>query len=147
MSLTGTLLFAAGLVHNVLGILSPRLREPLLRLIADGGTVACRDVNERYARENTFWFQFAGIALMVHGCHVRSIALQKGVVDDDATLTPKWLGWVMVAAGSLGAYCKPVSGFHMIYVQGIRLLWIQHKRLPNNNNNNNNNKSGQDKEQ
>lgn len=131
MSLTGSLLFAAGMIHNALGILSPRLREPLLRIVADGGTVCHADVNERYARENTFWFQFAGIALMVHGCHVRSIAkkhaCQEGNDDSDEAITPKWLGWVMVAAGMLGAYCKPVSGFHMIYAQGVRLLWIQHK--------------------
>ena len=134
MSLTGSLLFAAGLIHNVLGILSPRLREPLLRLVADGGTVCHPNVNERYARENTFWFQFAGIALMVHGGHVYCIAKKQRQEghgdddDDDDAITPRWLGWVMVAAGTLGAYCKPVSGFHMIYAQGLRLLWIQHHK-------------------
>ncbi|CAB9526761.1 expressed unknown protein [Seminavis robusta] len=128
MSLTGTLLFATGLIHNVLGIISPRLREPLLRLMADGGTLVVPDVNERHARENTFWFQFAGIALMIHGCHARSLALQlkkQGMEDEAAS---SWLGWVVLATGAVGAYIKPVSGFHLVYLQGIRLLWIQHTR-------------------
>lgn len=135
MSLTGTLLFAAGFIHNVMGVMSPRLREPLLRLIADGGTVVVSDKNERYARENTFWFQFAGIALMIHGWHVRHMALQikeqqqrgRKTYDDEET-NPPWLGWAVLAAGTLGTYCKPVSGFHMIYLQGLRILWIQYKK-------------------
>lgn len=135
MSLTGTLFFAAGLIHNIMGIMSTRLREPLLRLIADGGTVVVSDAEERYARENTFWFQFAGVALMIHGLHVRHMALQwkkqcqSSSNDDDETLNPSWLAWVVLAAGILGVYCKPVSGFHMIYVLGLRLLWIQYKRV------------------
>ena len=141
MSLTGSLFFAAGLIHNILGIISPRLREPLLRIVADGGTVVTpNNDNERYARENTFWFQFAGIALMIHGLHVRHLALQikdsksnKEDYDDEET-NPSWLSWVVFTTGTIGAYCKPISGFHMIYVQGLRLLWIQYYGQHQNNN-------------
>jgi hypothetical protein len=130
MSFTGTLLFATGLIHNIMGIMSPRLREPLQRLIADGGTVVVADEKERYARENTFWFQFAGIAIMIHGLHVRNMALQAkkaNDLEDDETTNPSWLGWAVLGSGVLGTYCKPVSGFHMLYVQGLRLLWIDYK--------------------
>ena len=131
MSLTGSLLFATGLIHNVMGIMSPRLREPLLRLMADGGTVVVSDnEKERYARENTFWFQFAGVAIMIHGLHVRHLALQakkERGLEDDETTNPSWLGWAVLGSGLLGTYCKPVSGFHMLYVQGLRLLWIDYR--------------------
>ena len=81
MSLTGTLLFATGLAHNILGIVSARLREPLWRIIADGGRVVpvspADNTHEHYARENTFWFQFAGIALMI-GIPLATAASQMG---------------------------------------------------------------------
>ena len=138
MSLTATLLFGTGLLHNMMGLASPRLREPLWRMVADGGTVVTADTTERYAREDAFWFQFAGIALMIHGWHARHLVRQMQSNNDnddfdDESTSPAWLAWAVLISGTVGAYCKPVSGFHVLYLQGIRLLWIQYYRSSNNN--------------
>ncbi|CAB9514418.1 expressed unknown protein [Seminavis robusta] len=125
MSLTGNIFFATGVLHNTVGILVPELAEPLWRIIADGGIVATEDIHEHYARAATFWFQFAGFAMMMQGYHVRHMALEmkKQGLDEEA---PIWFGWAMLALGGVGAYCMPISGFHLVYLQGLRVLWIHH---------------------
>ena len=142
MSLTGNLLFATGVLHNTVGFLIPELAGPFWRIVADGGLVATPgDINEHYAREATFWFQFAGWAMMMQGYYMRHTALmirkhQTGTttsrnkpstttIDEEA---PTAVGLAMTTMGLVGAYCMPVSGFWLILAQGMRVLWILHSR-------------------
>ncbi|CAB9514419.1 expressed unknown protein [Seminavis robusta] len=127
MSLTGNIFFATGVLHNTVGILVPELAEPLWRIIADGGIVATEDIHERYAREATLWFQVIGFAAMIQGYYVRHMALEmkKQGLDEEA---PVWFGWAVVTLGGVSAYCMPISGFHLAYLQGLRVLWIHYNR-------------------
>ena len=125
MSLTGQLFFATGFLHNTVGMLIPKLAEPLSRILADGGHVAVLDdIHERYASEATFWFQFAGYAMMLQGYyiyHMAKVLKSRGLKEQEAE--PASLGWAITLIGITGAYCMPVSGFHLVYLQGLRILW------------------------
>lgn len=77
------------------------------------------DVHEHYARECCFWFQFAGVMMIVQGCYIRSANQSKA--------PPKWFGMTLSAIGIVGATLMPISGFWLILAQGIRLLYIQEK--------------------
>ena len=116
---TANLLIGTGIIHCGLGLAVPELRNPLFRSIRDI-SVAVPDVNERYARECCFWFQFAGVMMIVQGCYI-------GSSSRESKEPPKWFGWALSAIGIAGAILMPTSGFWLILAQGIRILWIQEK--------------------
>jgi hypothetical protein len=133
MSLTGNLLFATGVLHNAVGFLVPELAGPFWRIVADGGLIATQDINEHYAREATFWFQFAGYAMMMQGYYIHHTASMlkkhKARQLDDTSFdeeAPTWLGCALTTIGSVGVYCMPVSGFSLVLAQGLRVLWIHY---------------------
>jgi hypothetical protein len=113
---TANLLIGTGLVHCGFGLMAPELRVPLFRSIRDLSVVVS-DVNEHYARECCFWFQFAGVMMMVQGYYIRSSSKEP----------PKWFGWALSAIGIVGATLMPLSGFWLLLAQGIRILSIEEK--------------------
>jgi Family of unknown function (DUF6463) len=132
MSLTGNLLFATGVLHNVFAFMVPELAAPFWRIVADGGLVATTDIQEHYAREAAFWFHFAGYAMMMQGYYIRYTAslMRKhrnkqldNAIEEEA---PTWVGCALTTIGSVGVYCMPVSGFYLMLAQGLRVLWIQY---------------------
>lgn len=115
---TPNLLIGTGIIHCGFGLSVPELRAPFLRSIRDVA-VAVPDINDHYARECSFWFQFAGVMLIIQGCYMRSMNKDKEA--------PKWFGWTLTAMGIVGATLMPISGFWLILAQGIRIIWIQEK--------------------
>jgi Family of unknown function (DUF6463) len=115
---TANLLIGTGIIHCGFGLLVQELRAPLLRSIRDVA-VAVPDTNEHYARECCFWFQFAGVMLILQGCYMRSM--------NEVKDPPKWFGWALSAMGLVGAMLMPASGFWLILAQGIRIVWILDK--------------------
>lgn len=123
-------------MHNAVGLFVVKeLYQPLLRIIYEGGVVVTPDVNEHYARETTFWFQFAGFAMISQGYYIHHMAglmkkkfqqnkIPTTKLDEEA---PKWFGYALTATGLVGAFCMPASGFHLAYGQGLRILWIHYQ--------------------
>ena len=108
MSLTsGNLLISTGILHSGIGLLIPKLRGPLLR-IATERTTQIADVNDRYERECSFWFQVAGIMMISQGYLLRNYC------QDTRKKVPQWLGWYFTGMGTVGAIVMPASGFWLI---------------------------------
>ena len=115
---SSNLLIGTGIVHCGFGLMVPELRLPLFRSIRDISVVVS-DVNEHYTRECCFWFQFAGVMMIVQGCYMRS--------SNPSKEPPKWFGWALSAIGIVGVALMPISGFWLLLAQGIRILYIQEK--------------------
>uniref|UniRef100_A0A7S2RC84 Uncharacterized protein n=1 Tax=Eucampia antarctica TaxID=49252 RepID=A0A7S2RC84_9STRA len=117
MSLTsGNLLISTGILHSGVGLLIPELRDPLLR-IATERTTQIADVNDRYGRECSIWFQVAGIMMISQGYLLRNYcqATRKKV--------PQWFGWYLTGMGTVGVIVMPASGFWLILGQGLFILY------------------------
>lgn len=115
---TANLLIGTGILHCGFGLVVPKLRDPFLRSVRDIA-VSVPDDNEHYARECGFWFQFAGVMLIVLGSYIRS--------SKESSKPPRWFGWALSGIGIVGATLMPTSGFWLVLAQGIRILWIQEK--------------------
>ena len=70
-TVSATLLTTTGLVHCGVGLSIPKLRDPFLRIIANGTTQVKDNIGERYQRECAFWFQFAGLMMISQGYLLR----------------------------------------------------------------------------
>ena len=115
---SANLLIGTGVIHCGFGLMVPELRNPFLRSLRDVA-ISVPDINEHYAREACFWFQFAGVMLILQGCYMRS--------SSESTELPKWFGWALTAMGVVGTTLMPASGFWLVLAQGIRIVWIQEK--------------------
>jgi Family of unknown function (DUF6463) len=58
--------------------------------------------------------------MIVQGCYIRSFS-------SNHAPPPTWLGYAFCGIGLVGGILMPVSGFWLIFAQGIRLVWISKK--------------------
>lgn len=123
MSFTSTffsssMLMGTGVIHCAFGLMTPELRNPLVRIMVER-TTQVTDMADRYERECSFWFQFGGIMMISHGYLLRQYCLETGKP------TPKWFGWFLLLQSLFGVLVMPESGFWLVLGQG---LWILSQR-------------------
>jgi hypothetical protein len=117
MSLTSSnLLVSTGIFHSGVGLIIPELRDPLLR-IATECTTQIADVNDRYERQCSFWFQVAGIMMTSQGYLLRKYC------QATKKKAPQWFGWYLSGMGTVGVIVMPASGFWLILGQGLFILY------------------------
>lgn len=106
-----------GLVHCMVGLAVPELREPLLRIVKEG-TVQVVNMEERYARVAAMWFQLFGALVVLQG-----LAWKQYVQETNAQELPSWWGWSVTALGITIGKIMPESGWSLVLAQGIRIVW------------------------
>lgn len=119
---SGSLLIGTGAIHSVLGLCIPELRQPFFRGLRDGFSDKLA-IEERYAREAGFWFQLAGVFMVMQGFLMRSYT-----IHTQGKPSPSWLGWSLTALGAGGVSVMPVSGFWLILPQGLYILALNRKQ-------------------
>ncbi len=117
MSLSSKLWTGTGLLHCLGGLAVPELRSPLLRIIQEG-TVEVADIEERYGRGTVVWFHLFGVMITLQG-----LAWRQYVRETKAQELPNWWGWAVTATGLAIGKLMPVSGWLLVTVQGIRVIW------------------------
>ena len=89
--------------------------HPILNTLLNEGLFNTITIDGNPERESTFWFFFAGFALMIVG----------GLVDRLEHLSenlPSFLGWGFAALTIVGAIIMPVSGFWLLIVPTIGMI-------------------------
>ena len=125
---SGSFMIATGLLHCSVGVLIPKIRDPLFRTIIDFGRVdpSNGSIEERYARGCAFWFEFAGILMIVQGCLMRNFLYH---TYPKLKELPEWYGWALITKASIGAFMIPKSGFWIVLAQGIRIVYRNRRSL------------------
>ncbi len=106
-----------GLIHCFVGLAVPELQSPLLRIIQEG-TVEVADIEERYARNAVVWFHLYGVMIVLQG-----LAWRQYVRETKAKELPNWWGWTVTTTGLAMGKLMPSSGWLLLTVQGIRVIW------------------------
>ena len=141
MSLSSNLWSATGLFHCLVGFAVPELRDPLLHILREG-SVTVHDkltIEERYAREAAVWFQFFGVMVVLQGLAWKQYVHETTTPTATTTTTnkhtrelPSWWGWSVTALGIAFGKLMPQSGWPLILLQGVRIVWRnrnQNKKL------------------
>ena len=118
MSLSCKLWSTTGLVHCLVGLAIPELRDPLLRVLTEGTTEVSNNIADRYEREATVWFQVAGIMMIL-----QAWAWKEWVNVTRREELPRWWGWSLTLMGIGGVKIMPQSGFWFVLAQGLRIVW------------------------
>ena len=118
MSLSCKLWSTTGLVHCLVGLAIPELRDPLLRVLTEGTTEVSNNIADRYEREATVWFQVAGIMMIL-----QAWAWKEWVKVTRREELPRWWGWSLTLMGIGGVKIMPRSGFWLVLAQGLRIVW------------------------
>lgn len=106
-----------GLLHTVYGliiyraVLSLLFQEKLFDTVQDG----------QYERGEVFWFMFFGFVLMILGGLVNW-------VEHRMRKLPYFLGWSLLAGALLGGLAMPVSGFWLMLVPSLGIIFKQRAR-------------------
>ncbi|KAF9969217.1 hypothetical protein BGZ73_008545 [Actinomortierella ambigua] len=133
------LLMATGTIHNVVGLLIPEIRRPLMSAIRAGYV---NQFDSSYARGNAFWFMLAGFQ-MILSAHFMNVYLfghlrRRRRVSSDANTSsapapaatvavsdrslPRSIGAWLVGIGVSGIVAMPASGFYLLVAQGAAIL-------------------------
>ena len=116
LATSGNLLTATGILHCGVGLLIPEIRTPLLRIVSERSTSAA-DLNDRYQREFSFWFQFGGIMMISQGFLLRKYC------QATKKPPPQWFGWYLTAMSAASVAVMPDSGFWLVLGQGMWILY------------------------
>mmetsp|Transcript_5388 Transcript_5388/g.6221 ORF Transcript_5388/g.6221 Transcript_5388/m.6221 type:complete len:133 (-) Transcript_5388:271-669(-) len=117
MSLSSKLWSGTGLVHCLMGLTVPELRGPLLRIIQEG-TAEAANPEERYARGTAVWFHLFGGLVVLQG-----LAWKQYAHETNTKELPRWWGWSVTAIGITMGKIMPQSGWPLVLVQGVRIVW------------------------
>lgn len=123
MSITGTILMCTGMLHCSLGGVVPYLRDPLLRLIADGSAKVPGDVPETYARGYALWFEIGGLLMIGMGAMMRSYHAKGSQWEHREA--PPVLGWFLISLAIVVVSVLPVSGGWVLLALGAKVLMNQ----------------------
>lgn len=118
MSLSSNLWSATGIVHCMVGLAIPELRNPLLRVVVEGTVDQTPTMADRYEREAAVWFHVAGVLMLLQGW-----AWKQYVIETKREELPSWWGWSLTIMGALGAKIMPASGFWLVLAQGVRVVY------------------------
>eukprot|EP00934_Nitzschia_sp_Nitz4_P006313 Nitzschia sp. Nitz4//scaffold185_size43419//16401//16805//NITZ4_007300-RA/size43419-processed-gene-0.74-mRNA-1//1//CDS//3329539706//6303//frame0 len=119
---SGSMLFGTGVIHSLLALAIPEIREPTLQVVRDRSTFA-PNINDRYAKEFAFWFDFAGIMMMTQGYLLINYLRETGRSE-----APLWYGQVNLVISAVSLYVMPESGFWFLLFQSIYVLWKNLKK-------------------
>ncbi|KAG0255408.1 hypothetical protein BG011_005154 [Mortierella polycephala] len=123
-----------GIGHNIVGLLLPHYRKPMIDAVKAG---FFNQFGANVARSNSFWFFFAGVNLVLMGKIVdwylfptkddvqpaANEALQRQGQDlkRSKRVLPRLLGTWFLGIGVVGAIAIPRSGFYLMIMQGLAL--------------------------
>ncbi len=112
---SGALLVATGILHNVVALLHPKLRCPLIELVTKKGFFGSVPQGEEeggHERRTSFWFVTTGFCMMIAG---QALAL---FTEATGKAPPRSLGFSLLALGITGGLMLPRSGFWLVVGQG-----------------------------
>jgi len=103
------LLIATGVLHNLIGfglgfqVLAEMMQEGLFN-----------STEGAFDRQALFWFLFSGFAMMLWGTLIMQLES-----------IPKVFSWSLLALSVLGVFIIPISGFWLVILQAIYMLWLE----------------------
>ncbi|ORZ21870.1 hypothetical protein BCR41DRAFT_350154 [Lobosporangium transversale] len=130
----GRFLLWTGHLHNAVGLMISELRDPLLSALKAGYFNA---FDSSIYRCNAFWFFLAGFQMVIGG---RMMNLHLFSSSNDGKQEgeqfqhkysqslsqrklPREVGWWLLAIGMGGAIAMPASGFYLVGLQGLAILF------------------------
>ncbi|KAG0258091.1 hypothetical protein DFQ27_004803 [Actinomortierella ambigua] len=123
----GRLMMATGILHNVVGLLGSKTRDPLVDAIKAG---YLNQFGSSYARSNVLWFMLFGFQMMVTGKLMEVYVLDqqdhrtspKTAVARSGRKLPRVIGTWFVGIGIFGISTLYRTGAYLILAQGAALL-------------------------
>ncbi|KAJ3004762.1 hypothetical protein HKX48_001046 [Thoreauomyces humboldtii] len=120
-------LLLTGIIHCLVPLGVPALRDPLLSLLRTGYVDGLRALAHAptpvlYAQSNGFWFVVSGVLMGIAGralqCYVRDV----GEATHGVVKIPRSVAWGLLGLGVVGVTSNPVSGFWSLLLQGVWML-------------------------
>ncbi|KAG0341786.1 hypothetical protein BG004_005908 [Podila humilis] len=131
----GRLMIATGCLHNCVGFILPRCRNPFLAAVRDG---YFNQFTKDVRRTNAFWFLLAGVFMAFSGqlmnwylfpelrTSKRTIAIKDKEVRQQQQISkyalPRNVGYWLIGISIGGAAALPISGFYLAGLQGAAIL-------------------------
>ncbi len=114
----GIAVVATGVLHLATGLVA--FGPPLLGMIGDG---LVNTIGADVERNNAWWFLVAGGFLVITGLTIRWALRTAGQL-------PAVLGWGMILISALGVVVAPASGFWLVLVEGVLLVYVSRRLRP-----------------